>query len=800
MSGENFRTETVPMPLLALRGLVVFPGMNVCFDVGRRKSCESINAAMRSGRRIFLVAQRDLMTDDPGEDDLYKIGCIASIKQVLKLNGDSFRISVEGRQRAGLSEIFSDDPCLMANVIPLEDTEYRCTEAYEKAMVRKAKNLFEEYAKAAPQMPPDVVLTVASNDSLSFLSDFIASSLPIDPDDKQYILEQLNPLKRMRTVLQTLDRERQILDIDSKINDKVRERLDDNQREYYLREQMHVISEELNGGDDPESEAEGYRERIMELDAPDEVKEKLCGEADKLAKMPPGSHDGAVLCTYLDTCLELPWGVYTKDKINLPAAAKHLEKTHYGLKEVKERILEMLAVRGLSANIKGQILCLAGPPGVGKTSIGKSIAECMGRKFARVSLGGISDESEIRGHRRTYIGSMPGRIIDAVKIAGSANPVILLDEVDKLGASYHGDPSSALLEVLDPEQNATFKDHYLDVPFDLSRVLFITTANTLDGVPDPLIDRMEVLTIAGYTREDKFQIAKRHLIGSQLKLHGLNRTTCKITDDAVYGIIDGYTRESGVRQLNRCIASLCRKTAYKIMSGESTVKITASDLHDFLGVPKYRNDELLDDDAVGIVNGLAWTSAGGELMQLEVAALKGTGKTETTGSLGDVMKESAFAAVTYVRGHAEELGIDPDFYKTTDLHIHATEAAVPKDGPSAGVTIVTAVVSALTGKPILRDIAMTGEITVTGRVLPIGGLKEKSMAAYRAGIKTVFIPEGNVCNLEDVDPVVKDGLRFVPVKRVGEILSRAFRPADKGAESVVPPPAEGHLSRPAIRQ
>lgn len=777
--------EILSLPLLALRGLVVFPGMKVHFDVGRRKSTEAIQLAMRRGRNIFLLAQRDMRTDDPGMDDLYTVGCIAKIDQVLKLNGESLRISIEGISRATLLEIYNNDPCLMANVSVLADTSYHCTANYAEAMIRKAKELFEEYASAAPQLAPDVILTVAASDNMSYLADYIISNLPVDLDDKQYLLEQANPLKRMKLLLQLLNRERQILAIDSKINEKVRERLDDNQREYYMREQIRVLSEELYGEDSPDEEADRYREKIKALHASDEIKDKLLDEAGKLAKMPQGSHEGSVIRGYLDTCIELPWGVYTKDRIQLKAAERQLEKSHYGLKEVKQRILEMLAVRGLSENIKGQVLCLVGPPGVGKTSIGKSVAECMGRRFARVSLGGVSDESEIRGHRRTYIGSMPGRIINAVKLAGSSNPVILLDEIDKLYASFHGDPSAALLEALDPEQNSTFKDHYLDLPYDLSRVLFITTANSMEDIPAPLLDRMEVLTIAGYTREDKFQIAKRHLLPAQLRLHGLTRTTCKISDDALLSIIDFYTREAGVRQLNRSIASLCRKAAYKVMNGEAAVKITAKNIEDYLGIKKYRIDHLLPKNSVGIVNGLAWTAVGGELMQLEVAAIQGSGKIELTGSLGEVMKESAFAAVTFVRSRASALGIDPDFYKNTDLHIHATEAAVPKDGPSAGVTITTAIVSALTGKPILRDIAMTGEVTISGRVLPIGGLKEKSMAAYRAGVKTVFIPEENRRDLEELDPVVKANVRFIPVAMVDEILALAFEKPAR-AEQLLP--------------
>lgn len=786
--------EILSLPLLALRGLVVFPGMKVHFDVGRRKSTEAIQLAMRRGRNIFLLAQRDMRTDDPGMDDLYTVGCIAKIEQVLKLNGESLRISIEGISRATLLEIYNNDPCLMANVSVLADTSYRCTANYAEAMIRKAKELFEEYASAAPQLAPDVILTVAASDNMSYLADYIISNLPVDLDDKQYLLEQANPLKRMKLLLQLLNRERQILAIDSKINEKVRERLDDNQREYYMREQIRVLSEELYGEDSPDEEADRYREKIKALQASDEIKNKLLEEAGKLAKMPQGSHEGSVIRGYLDTCIELPWGVYTKDRIQLKAAERQLEKSHYGLKEVKQRILEMLAVRGLSENIKGQVLCLVGPPGVGKTSIGKSVAECMGRRFARVSLGGVSDESEIRGHRRTYIGSMPGRIINAVKLAGSSNPVILLDEIDKLYASFHGDPSAALLEALDPEQNSTFKDHYLDLPYDLSRVLFITTANSMEDIPAPLLDRMEVLTIAGYTREDKFQIAKRHLLPTQLRLHGLTRATCKISDDALLSIIDFYTREAGVRQLNRSIASLCRKAAYKVMNGEAAVKITAKNIEDYLGIKKYRIDHLLPKNSVGIVNGLAWTAVGGELMQLEVAAIQGSGKIELTGSLGEVMKESAFAAVTFVRSRAGALGIDPDFYKNTDLHIHATEAAVPKDGPSAGVTITTAIVSALTGQPILRDIAMTGEVTISGRVLPIGGLKEKSMAAYRAGVKTVFIPEENRRDLEELDPVVKANVRFIPVAMVDEILALAF---EKPARVEQPMPAGYPAPAPA---
>lgn len=772
MSLKN--NEIINIPLIALRGLVVFPEMKIHFDVGRRKSIESVNAAMQRGRNIFLVAQKDIQIDDPEETDLYEIGCIARIDQVLRINNDSLRISVEGISRASITDYFDNGKYISSAVTVIKDSEYRCTENYEAAIIRKTKELFDQYANAVPQLSPDVVLTVAASNNISYLSDYIVSNLHIDYDDKQFLLEQINPLKRIKLLLKLLNRERQILDIDSKISEKVKENIDENQREYYLREQMRVLSEELYGEDDPYEELNRDRKKINSLNAPNEVKEKLIDEAVKLSKMPQGSHEGAVIRGYLDTCISLPWGVCTKDKINLEASKRILEKSHYGLKEVKDRILEMIAVRGLSENIKGQILCLVGPPGVGKTSIGKSVAECMGRRFARVSLGGISDENEIRGHRRTYIGSMPGRIINAVKLAGSSNPVILLDEIDKLCSSFHGDPSAAMLEVLDPEQNNTFKDHFIDLPFDLSKVLFITTANTLDSIPSPLMDRMEIITIPGYTREEKFKIAKKHLVAKELYQHGLNCKTCKISDSAIYSIIDYYTRESGVRSLDRKIASICRKSAYRIMNGEAQIKVNSENIEEFLGIKKFKLDSLLPENEVGIVNGLAWTSAGGEIMQLEVVALNGTGKTELTGSLGDVMKESAYAAVTYVRSRCDKFGIDPDFYKNTDIHIHATEAAVPKDGPSAGVTITTAIVSALTKKPILRDIAMTGEVTISGRVLPIGGLKEKSMAAYRAGVTTVFIPYDNLPDLSEIDDEVKSKIKFIPVKNVDEILAKAF--------------------------
>ena len=570
------------------------------------------------------------------------------------------------------------------------------------------------------------------------------------------------------------EREKEIMAIDAKINEKVRGNIDQNQREYYLREQLKVINEELYGNEGPEEECEKYYRQISELKASDEVKKRLREEVDRYQKMPSGSHEATVVLNYIDTCLKLPWGVFTEGKIDLNKSQKILDREHYGLKKVKERIIELLAVHTLVPEVKGQIICLVGPPGVGKTSIVKSVAECMGRKYARVALGGVGDEAEIRGHRKTYIGAMPGRIINAVKQAGSSNAVILLDEIDKLGSSYKGDPSSAMLEILDSEQNGTFFDHYVDMPFDLSRTLFVTTANDASEIPGPLLDRMELIELGSYTREEKFQIAKRHLVKKQIKAVGLTATQLKFSDESIYKMIDAYTREAGVRRLDRTIAKICRKAAAKIVSGEDKVRVTVATLHEMLGTEKYKPDVLQKRDEIGLVNGLAWTSVGGELLQMEVACVPGTGKLELTGSLGDVMKESAHTAITCVRSRAEMFGIDKEFYKNLDIHIHAPEAAVPKDGPSAGVTMVTAIVSALTGTPVRRDVAMTGEVTLRGRVMPIGGLKEKSMAAYRNGIKKVFIPLENLPNLDEVDDIVKENVEFKAVETIDELLPEAL--------------------------
>lgn len=766
--------NAVNMPLLALRGLVVLPKTVTSFDVARKKSANALAAAMDTDRKLFVVTQKNFYAEAPERDDLYSMGCVVRVKQVLKVSDSLVKVLVEGLYRAEYTNFSSGDKFYTADVMKSEEKPVKNREVYVETLIRRIRTQFHKYISVLPGIAPDVIMTVDSVTDLSFICDFIAFNIPAPFDDKQFILEQLNPVKRAKILIELLDKEREIGEIDRKINEKTRTVIDDNQREYYLREQMRVISNELYG-DDTADEIDNYYARIDKLKAEETVKEKLRSHVAKLSKMPNGSHEGTVERGYLDTCLELPWSDYTNVCTDIKKAEKILNRDIYGMNKVKERILELLSVYTLSPDIKGQIICLAGPPGVGKTSIGKTIAECMGRKFARISLGGIHDEAEIRGHRKTYIGAMPGKIISAVKQAKSGNPLILLDEIDKLGNDYKGDPSSALLEVLDPEQNFAFVDNFIEIPFDLSRTVFIATANNIETIPAPLRDRMEIIELSTYSREEKFNIAKKHLIAKQIERHGLKKNQVKFTDSAVYALIDFYTRESGVRKLERCIASLCRKCA-KIIAGGEADKVTLrdTDVVKMLGKHKYRPEVILDRDEVGIINGLAWTSVGGAIMQLEVSAMKGTGKIELTGSLGDVMKESARAAVSYVRANAEKYGIDPDFYKNCDIHIHATEAAVPKDGPSAGVTIVTALVSALANKPVLRDIAMTGEVTIRGRVLAIGGLKEKSMAAYTGGVKTVFIPKENEPDLDEVDAAVKEHVTFVPVSYVDEIINKAI--------------------------
>ena len=763
------------LPAIALRGLVVFPNNIVHFEVGRAKSIAAIEAAMHANSSVFLVAQKEMDVEEPTMPDLYGYGVIAEIKQVLRVSDDLVKVLVEGKTRARLLEL-NDGDFLQASVRPVPVRGIGADKRTQtEALVRSLKDCFEEYLSYSPQISKDVIYNIVSSDSPLFLSEYMPANLLLKYEDKQTILNESSLLSRLEKLLMLLRQECQVLEIERDLDDKVNASLDKGQREYYLREQMHIISEELGDSEDTRAEADTYRQKIAALKLDDESTEKLLKECDRLARMQSNSAESGVIRSYLDTCLGLPWHITTEDDLDQAHARRVLDREHYGLQKVKERILELLAVRKLNTEVKGQIVCLVGPPGVGKTSIAHSIADCMGRKFARMSLGGVHDEAEIRGHRRTYIGAMPGRIISAINSAKSSNPVILLDEIDKLAGDYRGDPSSALLEVLDPEQNKTFKDNYLDIPFDLSNVLFITTANDASTIPGPLYDRMDVIELPSYTRTEKFNIAKRHLLPKQLKNNGLDGKVT-MTSGAIYEIIDGYTREAGVRNLERTITSVLRKCAQKIAAGETEkISVSGTMVKSLLGPEKVKPTFISRTDSVGIANGLAWTSVGGEMLPVEVAVIpNGTGKIEITGSLGDVMKESAQLAVTYARVHAEEYGIAPDRFKNTDLHIHAPEGAVPKDGPSAGVTLTTALVSALSGIPVRHDLAMTGEITLHGNVLPIGGLKEKSMAAFREGISTVLIPKENATDLYEVDAEVKEKIHFIPVERLSQVLKHAL--------------------------
>ncbi len=774
MAQINAETTYETLPLLVLRGMVSFPETVMHFDVGRLKSIAALNEAMKKDQRIFLVAQKDLEKDDPQPEDMYSVGVVAHIQQILKLPHDTFRVVVEGEIRARIAEIVQNVPYYVAVV--QERPERPVSSALEQeAYLRQCREMFERYAELAPKMAPDVLMSVATEERLGYLCDYIAANLAMPPENKQKILDQLSVAARADALLRTLDRECQLLELEKKIESKVQEQMDDNQRDYYLREQIRAISEELGEADDPLEESEEYLKRIEALELPDEIAEPLRKECSKLGKMPPGSHEATVVRTYLDTCLELPWHTMTEDRLNLVHARRVLDRDHDGLDKVKDRIVEALAVRQLSTEMKGQVLCLVGPPGVGKTSIARSIAEAMGRKYVRVSLGGVRDESEIRGHRRTYVGSMPGRIMAAVKQAGTRNPLILLDEIDKMGNDFRGDPASAMLEVLDTEQNSAFRDHYIDLPFDLSEVLFITTANDASAIPGPLYERMDVIELPSYTEEEKLSIARHHLTKKQIKKHGLTVKQLRFTEKALRLLIEGYTSEAGVRNLERQIAAVCRKVAKQVVENPDTrVSVTPALVEELLGPRKYKPEPEEHEAQVGVVNGLAWTAVGGTTLPVEVAVLEGTGKIELTGNLGDVMKESAHIAVSYVRSRARDWHIDTDFYKTKDIHIHVPEGAVPKDGPSAGVTMTTAIVSALTGIPVKGDVAMTGEISLRGRVLPIGGLREKSMAAYTHHLSTVIIPEDNRSDLYEVDAAVKAHTRFIPAKYLDTVLQNAL--------------------------
>ena len=760
------------MPVLALRGLTIFPNMLLHFDVGRGASIKALDEAMTEGLPIFLVAQRDLTVEEPGEKDLFTVGTVSSVKQILRLPGDNVRVMVEGSARGRLVSLSKTSPFLQGEVEVLPVPEHTRNTPKTEALIRSTYELFERYAELSPRMTGDVLISVLSSEDPGYIADYIAQNIAMRASDKQAILEELQPVRRLTKLAHALSREVSILELEQEVQSKVREQLSDNQRDYVLREQLKVLRQELGESEDGDSEQDEYRARIEKAHLPEEAAQKAEKELSRLAKQPFGSAEATVIRNYLDVLLDLPWNKRTKERTDVAAARKVLDADHYGLQKVKERILEFLAVRQLAPELKGQVLCLVGPPGVGKTSIAMSVARATGRKLTRISLGGVHDEAEIRGHRKTYVGAMPGRIIDGIRRAGSCNPLLLLDEIDKLASDIHGDPASALLEVLDGEQNSTFRDNFLEVPFDLSQVFFITTANTTDTIPRPLLDRMEVIELSSYTDEEKLQIAKEHLLPKERKRHGLKKAQLKLTDDAIRALITGYTRESGVRVLERRIAALCRKTAMKIVSDDvKQVSLTASDLEGFLGPKPYHPDHRETESLVGVVNGLAWTQVGGEMLQVEVNVVPGTGKVELTGNLGDVMKESAKAALSYIRSRAQRLGIDEDFYKTKDLHVHFPEGAVPKDGPSAGITITTAMVSALTNTPVRQDVAMTGEVTLRGRVLPIGGLREKTMAALRNGMKTVLLPADNVGDLEEIDQTVRAALKFIPVEQVDQVLS-----------------------------
>ncbi len=792
------------LPILALRGLAVFPEQTVHFEVGRNKSVLALEAAMKQQEQtLLLIPQKDLLVDDPKLSDLYAIGTVAKVKQVLRTQGENMRILVTGICRGRIMELSQSEPYL-SGVVNAVATPETGDALHSRALRREANALYGLYVQMSEYPAQAVQLRMMASESDSFVADAIAQNSAIEFADKAKLLCLLNPTRRLENVLRLLRQEIDLLQLESDIQEKTRAAIDQNQKDYYLREQLKVIQDELGEGDE-EDEFAAYEQNIRALHLEQEPEQKLLKDVERLKKQPFGSSEGAVLRNYLDTVLELPWNKRTKERVDVAAARKILERDHYGLEKVKERILETIAVRQMAPDMPPQILCLVGPPGVGKTSISYSIAKSLNRKMARISLGGVHDEADIRGHRKTYVGAMPGRIMTAMTQAGSSNPVLLLDEIDKMGADYRGDPSAALLEVLDAEQNHSYRDHYLEIPFDLSDVLFITTANTLDTVPRPLLDRMEIIELGSYTDEEKLMIGKNHLIPKQLKKHGLKKSQLRITDDAIREIISCYTRESGVRGLERCFAEICRKAAMEFTAQEPPRKITVngSTLEQFLGVRKYLPDRLPCTDQVGLVTGLAWTSVGGETLEVEVNVMEGSGKLELTGNLGDVMKESAHAALSYIRANAQKLGVPSDFYKTKDIHVHFPEGAVPKDGPSAGVTVCTAMVSALTNITVRRDVAMTGEISLRGRVLRIGGLKEKTMAALRHGVSTVILPKDNEPDLEEIDQSVRRQLHFISAQTMDTVLEAALnRPlnTDPTILADLPEEVRPKSRKPELRQ
>lgn len=745
------------------------------FDVGRPKSIAALEAAMVNDQEIFLSSQVDSKIDEPDQNEIYEVGTIAKIKQMLKLPGDTIRVLVEGLERGKILDYVKDEPYYEVDLMTPIKYNYRDMELEMEAVARSVLSVFEKFVKLSSKVSPEILLTVTSLDDYDRLADIIAANTLVKTEDKQRVLEAFDPVDRLENLYEILTREIEILEIENKINLRVRRQIDKVQREYYLREQIKAIQKELGESDGISEEVKEYQEKIEKANLPEEALEKANKELDRLARMGQGSAEGSVIRTYLDWITDLPWDIQTDDNLDLKNAAKILDEDHYGLTKVKERVIEYLAVRQMTKSMKGPILCFVGPPGVGKTSIAKSIARSLDRKFIQMSVGGVRDEAEIRGHRRTYVGAIPGRVISSIKHAGTKNPVFLLDEIDKMSSDFRGDPASALLEVLDPEQNNAFRDHYLELAFDLSNVMFLTTANNLDTIPRPLLDRMEIIHISGYTEEEKLNIATKYLIPKQLKEHGISKNSIRITENTIRNIINYYTRESGVRELERQIAAICRKVARRLIDDKvKSVRITENNLEKYLGIPKYRYDKVEKNDEVGIVTGLAWTPVGGDTLSIEVVPMAGKGKLVLTGQLGDVMKESARAGFSYIRSRSKEFGLEDDFHEQTDIHIHIPEGAIPKDGPSAGITMTTAVVSALLGVKVKSNLAMTGEITLRGRVLPVGGIKEKILAAHRAGITNILIPKENERDLIDIPDNIKRNLTIRAVETMDEVLEYAL--------------------------
>ena len=767
--------DEMQLPMIPLRGLSVFPNMVLHFDIGREKSINALEKAMVTNQHIFLASQKDDGTDLPTPEDFYHVGTVGKIKQMLKLPGDSIRVLVEGVCRGAIEDVMFEVPYFKCRIRKIEEPEYPADDAEAEALMRTVLSSFDEYINLNRNLAAEIFASVVTIEDPGRMADMIASHLEIKLEDKQRLLETIDPKERLETLNTMLTKEIEILNIEQDISSKVKSQINKNQREYYLREQMRAIQEELGVSEDVEDEVAGFTEQLEKLDLEEKTKEKVEKEISRFSKMQPSSAEATVSRNYIETILGLPWNTESEDNIDLNKAEEILNEDHYGLDKVKERVLEYLAVMQLSKGLKGPILCLVGPPGVGKTSIARSIARSIGREFVRMSLGGVRDEAEIRGHRRTYIGAIPGRIIGSIKDCGTKNPVFLLDEVDKIGADYKGDPAFALLEVLDPEQNKDFTDHYLEVPFDLSKVMFITTANTTSTIPRPLLDRMEVLEVSGYTEEDKLQIAEKYLVPKQVKENGLTKSNISFTETGLRTLINYYTRESGVRNLEREIGNLCRKVAKNVVCGDTKkVSITGKKVQELLGKKRFRFDIIKGETEVGVTTGLAWTVVGGDTLFIETTAVPGNGKLVLTGQMGDVMQESAKAGLSYIRSVSKKLKIDEDFYKKYDLHVHIPEGAIPKDGPSAGVTMCTAIISTLTGIPVRKDIAMTGEITLRGKVLPVGGIREKVMAAHRAGIRKVLLPAENDVDIQDIPEVVRNDMEFVLLRNVDDALKEVL--------------------------